>query len=107
MNTNFKKMQKRIMMRVYYIFGIRVVVHPLFTHAVVIGISGFILTRLVHVAAVYHNILNVKIGEFGSYVVHVITQSDLATLLALGLIIFACLSLRWQLREPLRAVRLL
>ena len=98
MNTN--QLKKRIMRRVYYTFGIRIVSHPIFTHSVVIGVTGFLLTRLVHVAAVYHNMLNVKVGEFASYAVRVVMQSDLPTLVALGLIIFACLSLRWQLKAP-------
>jgi len=89
------------MRRVYYTFGVRLATHPVTTHAVVLVLSFFILARLVHVAAVYRNLMQAQVGELGMRLVHMLTEADFATLLALTLIIFTCLSLQWQLRLPM------
>jgi hypothetical protein len=94
------QLQKSIMRRVYYTFGIRIATHPLTTHMVVLGFSVLIFARLVHIAAVYRNMMHIEVGELGSYVLRVFTHADMATLLALGLIIFTCLSLQWKFVIP-------
>ena len=100
MNTDFKKLQRRIMRRVYTTFAIRIATHPLVTHAVVLGTSVVIFAKLVHVAAVYRNLTQVQVGEFGGYILRVFTHADVATLIAFGLIIFTILSLQWKFVLP-------
>ncbi len=88
------------MRRIYYIYGVRLLTHPLVAHVFILGLSMFIFARLVHVAAVYRNMMHVEIGELGGYVFRAFTHADIPTLLALGLIIFTILSLQWKVVMP-------
>jgi len=96
--TNFNTLQKRIMHRVYYTFAIRIATHPIVTHAVVLGLSTVIFAKLVYVAAVYRNIMQVQVGELASYIMYVIVHADIATLLVVALMIATVLSFRWRIK---------
>ncbi|MFT7507648.1 MAG: hypothetical protein ACI92I_000812, partial [Acidimicrobiales bacterium] len=80
--------------RVYYSYAVRMITKPVVTHAVVLVLAVVILARLVHVAAVYRNLVNVQVGELGAYVLRAIIHTDMATLVTLALIIVAMMSLQ-------------
>lgn len=100
MAKTINKLRRDIMRRVYFAFALRLLKHPLTTHGVVLVVAGFILARLVHVAAIYQNILNVRIGDLGNYLYFTLVRADAVTLLVIGVVVFTILSLRWRLHVP-------
>lgn len=94
------QLQKQIMRRVYYTYGIRLATHPLMIHGVVLFVAILLLTRLVHVAAIVQNIANVKVGEMMSYVVGMFFHAEVGVLLLLGVCFFSCISLWGKVPAP-------
>ena len=100
MKKNTNSIQKTIMRRVYYAFTIRIATHQVTKHLVVLSLLGYVLTRLVHVAAIYKYVSSVQVGELGSVLMRIAAHADWPTLLVLGLVIFTALSLRFKLVMP-------
>lgn len=92
-----KNLQKQIMRRVYYAFGIRLATHPVTVHTLVLAIAGYALAVLVHVERVLQNIAATPVADLGSKVVTILLQADTLSLLALGLAMFTALSLPLRL----------
>jgi len=95
--TDFKKMKRRIMRRVYYTFGIRMATHVTTMHLVVMAASVYALGYFVHVAAVFRNVSSVPVGEFVGYVLRTVTHADVMTLLVLSVIVLTAVSLPFSL----------
>jgi hypothetical protein len=106
MSRAINTLHNRIMRRVYYSFGLRALVHPVTLHVAVLALTGYVLTALVHVSAVYKNLLTVQVGELGNYVALTLMRADVATLVVLGVAIMTVLSLQWRLLVPHRTNRM-
>jgi len=91
--TDFNKMKRRIMRRVYYTFGIRIATHVATLHLVVMAASVYALGYFVHVAAVFRNVSSVPVGEFAGYMFSAVTHTDVMTMLVLGVIVLTVVSL--------------
>lgn len=88
------------MRRVYYSFALNVATSPVTLHLLLLAIAGYMLTVLVHVAAVLENLLAVQVGELGSYAVATVLRADVATLIVFGIVVMTALSLQWRLLVP-------
>lgn len=99
--TDQTQLNKTIMRRVYYAFALKIAGHPLTLHAVFLAAAGYMLARLVHVAAVYRNMLEVQVGELGSFIVSTVTHADAATLFVFACAVALGCSFLWHLRMPL------
>lgn len=95
--TNLKK---QIMRRVYYAYTLRLALHPFTTHGVLLAGCFFLMTYFVSFTHVVNNLLNIKVGQLGQYVATALADTELWTLLLLGLIVFIGLSLRYRLSLP-------
>ncbi|MCB9811642.1 hypothetical protein H6783_01900 [Candidatus Nomurabacteria bacterium] len=105
--SKINNLQKNIMRRVYYTFGLRLATHTITLHIVMLLVAGYALAKLVHVAAIFNNVMNLRVGELGRYIVGTLTHTDLLTLVVFGLLVFTGLSLQWRLLVPrARMVRL-
>lgn len=93
-------MKKRIMRRVYYAFGIRIATHTITLHVGTLLVAGFVLTRLVHVAAVFHNMETVQVGDLTHFVAQTLLSADVLTLVVTGVVIFTLLSLPLRIHIP-------
>lgn len=93
------------MLRVYYTFGIRLVTHPLTLHVGLLVGAVYAVGHFVHVAAVMRNMANVPTGELGGFLARAVTNTEGITLLVLGVMIFAVLSLPIQLPQYRRSLR--
>ncbi len=103
--TDFKQMQRRIMMHVYRTFAIRLATHPLTLHVGLLVGAAYAVGYFVHVAAVMRNMANVPVGELGGFLARAVTNTEGITLLVLGVMIFAALSLPIQLPQYRRSLR--
>jgi len=93
------------MRRVYYTFGIRVVTHTTTLHVAVLTAAVYALGYFVHVAAVFHNVARVPVGDVAGYLTHAAMNTEGITLLVLGVVILAALSLPMQLPRIHRTSR--
>lgn len=100
MTKQVNKLSKTIMRRVYYAFAIRLATHSVTKHVVLLALFGYVLARLVHVAAVYRHIVSVEVGDLGVATFKMFLNADLPTLLVVGLVFFTILSLPRQLQIP-------
>ena len=87
------------MRRVYYTWGIHLATHTVTKHVVVLGVLGYALKELVHVAAIYKSAAALETGQLLSWTTSMFLNADWLTLAVLGLAIFTALSLRIRVRS--------
>jgi len=88
------------MRRVYYAFALRVATHPLAVQALVLFVSVYALSRLIHVAAIINNIGSLQVRELGRYIFNTLTHTEFLTLLCFSIVFFTLLSLPLRLTLP-------
>lgn len=88
------------MRRVYYAFALRVATHPLLIHVALLVLSVYALSRLTHVAAIVNNIMSIRVGDLGTYILNTLMQAEFLTLFCTGVVFFTLLSLPFRLSWP-------
>jgi hypothetical protein len=61
-------LEKRIMRRVYYAYGLSIAGHSMFWQGLVLGACVALFGRLTHVASLIDNFLSVPVGSVPTYV---------------------------------------
>lgn len=92
-----KTLKQKIMRRVYYTFVLRFILHPIFFHALLLGLSIFALSRVVSIPNVLLNLMDVKVGEIAQFFIGALLNTQAATILWLIVITLTSLSLLWRL----------
>ena len=85
------------MRRVYFVFAIRLIFHPIFFHALLLGLSIFALSRVVSIPNVLVNLMDVKVGEVAQFFIGALLNTQAATIVWLIIITLTSLSLLWRL----------
>ena len=93
-----KTLHTTIMRRIYYAYALALAFHPLTLHVLALSVAGYLLARLVHVAVIYHSLLEGRVGEVGSYIVTMVRYADGATLAVMTVAMLLGISFLWQLR---------
>lgn len=88
-----KEIKNQIMRRVYYTFALRLATHTTTLHLLVLVAATYALGYFVHVAAVFKNVAAVPVGELGGYLAGAAMHTEGITLVVLGAVILALLSL--------------
>ncbi len=88
------------MRRVYYAFALRMATHPLLIHVALLVLSVFALSRLTHVSAIVNNIMSVKVGDLGAYLLSTFMHAEFLTLFCTGVVFFTLLSLPFRVSLP-------
>ena len=96
MEHEVNTIKKSVMRRVYYIFTLRAVKHPLFSHGVVMGASFFLLSQAVSIPNIWVNMLEVKVGDLAQFWIGAFLNTGALTLVLLTLLLVAALSLPWR-----------
>jgi len=96
---NINTLQRKIMLRVYYVYGLRLLLAPLTLHLAVLVAAVYAVGHFVHVAAVLRNLSGVPVGEIAPWLMRTLTHTEGITLLVLGAAILALLSLPIQLPQ--------
>jgi hypothetical protein len=98
-------LQRRIMRRVWYSYGLSILVSKATVRGFALGFSAVLFVKLVSVPSVLANLLSVKVGAVPEYVWQIFMQSiqggEILQLIALGVVIFSLLSFRINLRPTL------
>lgn len=92
------RLTKNIMRRVYYAYALRLAGHPVTLHGAGIIALLVTLTYFVSVVDVMRNIMSVEVGKVGEYFIGSLLNTEIWTLVILGALILAVLSLRIHLR---------
>jgi uncharacterized membrane protein YecN with MAPEG domain len=88
------------MRRIYYACALRLATQPLFLHTLFLVGSVYILSRLIHVAAIVNNLRVVRVRDLDNYLFNTLMQAEFWTLLCTGLVLFAALSFPLRLSAP-------
>lgn len=86
------------MRRVYYIFILRRMRHPVVIHSLVMLTCLAALSRVVSIPDVFSNMLEVKVGELAIFWVGAFSNTGVVTLVLVAAIITALLSLPLRLK---------
>ena len=102
-------LQRRIMRRVWYSYGLSVLVNRATVRGFALGFSAVLFVKLVSVPSVLFNILAVEVGAVPEYVWQAVLQSiksgEILQLIMLGVVIFSVLAFRINLRPNLEEGR--
>ena len=92
-----KTLQQKIMRRVYYAFALRLALHPIFFHALLLGLSIFALSRVVSIPNILVNLMDVKVGELAQFFVGAFLYTETITIVWLTIILLTFSSLLWRM----------
>ncbi len=92
-----KALKQKIMRRVYYIFALRLILHPIFFHALLLGLSIFALSRVVSIPNVLVNLMDIKVGEVAEFFIGAFLYTEAITIVWLIIITLTSVSLLWRL----------
>lgn len=84
------------MRRVYYAFLLRRLKHPVVSHSVVLLLSIFMFTRVVSVPDVWRNMMEIKVGEFFSFIIRALINTDSLTWFLMALMLVTIISMLWK-----------
>ncbi len=106
MTQQINQLQSKIMRRVYYSFGVRVLTSRVFLQAVLLAVGLYGVKVMVHVASVINNLKTVELGNLDNFMFNALTNTDVYTLLSIGIVVFALLSFNFTGFRPLKMQRL-
>ena len=95
-----KKLRRAIMRRVWYAYGLSIMLRPAAAQGFLFGASVIGFWKLVSVTSIIHNVLQVKLGELPLYVVQALWQAHVLALVAFGIMVFTVLSLGIRVTLP-------
>lgn len=105
MNTNITRMRRAIMRRVYMIYAGRVLAHPITINLALFVVALSVFRELVFVKRVLETLANMPLKELPHFFTDALWRGEVLTLLALGVMVFAALSINIQLSQLLRPRR--
>jgi len=96
-------LQKTIMRRVYYSYGLSIVTHTIFWQGMFLSVAALSLAKWLHVASIAHNFLSVPVGSTPQFVwgafVNAVTHGELLTALTLVLAASVAVSAGYHLAQ--------
>lgn len=97
--------QRAVMRRVYYSYGLSIVSHPMFWRGFFLGAAALLLARWLHVASIVNNFLSVPVGNVPQYVLGsvwgALTSGELLTVVTLVLAAGVALSAAYHIAQSL------
>lgn len=97
------------MRRVWYSYGLSVLVSKATVRGFVLGFSAVLFVKLVSVPSIFSNLLAVEVGALPTYVWQAVIKSiasgEILQLIMLGIVIFSLLSFRINIRTALAEER--
>jgi type II secretory pathway component PulF len=101
---NKKALQRNIMRRVYYTYGIRFATDPILVHGFVMLALLILLTYFVSIGNVIENMKGVEVSALGRFFFNAVSNTEAWTLLIVGGLAMAAFSLRFNLVSFRRAI---
>jgi hypothetical protein len=98
MNT----LQRKIMRQIYYVYALRTVFQPVVVHGFLMLSLMILLTYFVSIGNVITNMMNIKVGNLGTFFYNAVSNTEAWTLIILGILIFSVFSLRFAIAPARR-----
>lgn len=95
----YKQIRRNVMRRVYTLYVARIVSHPLMLYVGLFGSALALFAQNVHVAKVIENFSSNSVAGAPQFILHAIMRGEVLTLVAIGLMVFAALSIQVQVRH--------
>lgn len=93
-------LRRAIMRRIWYAYGISVLLCPAALQGFMFGASMIGFWKLVSVTSIISNVLSVRVGELPHYVVQALVQAHVLALITFGIMVFTALSFGIQVTLP-------
>ncbi len=97
MTTNMNTLRKKIMRGIYYAYAIRLATMPGVWQGFLMLGAMIALTHFVSIGNVIHNLTQIELSHFGTFVYNAVRTTEVWTLLLVGIFVFSMLSLRISL----------
>ena len=94
------RLSRAIMRRVWYAYGISVLVSRAALQGFLFGASMIGFWKLVSVTSIINNVLSVRLGELPNYVVQALVQAHVLALITFGIMLFTALSFGIRVTLP-------
>ncbi len=86
------------MRRVYYIYTLRLLKHPLTINSAIVAMGLLVLSRTVSLPDVWSNMLGVRVGDLAHFWINAFATTEAMTIVLVAVMVLALLSLPWRLR---------
>lgn len=86
------QVRRAIMRRVYYAYGLSIVLNPAIIRGFLFGASIIAFWQLVSISSIITNALNVRVGQLPTYIWQSLAHAEIFALCAFGIIVFTILS---------------
>ena len=97
-NDTYKRIRRNVMRRVYTVYAARIVGSELLLYGAVFLTALAVFAKMVHVAKVFENLSSQTLGNMPAFALHAVMRGEVVTLAAIGVMVFAALSIQWRLR---------
>ena len=95
-----QKLRRAIMRRVWYAYGLSVVLSRAALQGFLFGASMIGFWKLVSVMSIINNFLSVRVGELPGYITQALMQAHALALIAFGIMVFTALSVGIRITLP-------
>lgn len=89
------------MRKVYYIFALRVLRHPITLHIALFVLAMQVFAQMVHVKRIIDTLLHMPVGSTPKYILGAFMHGEMLTLIAIGAMVFVALSFPVQIKRAL------
>ena len=99
---NSRRLRRSIMRRVWYVYGLSLLLRPALVVGLVLGGSAIAFWRLVSITSIVHNTLSVQVGYLPRYIFDALIQADVLALVAFSGLVFGLVMIIVKLLSGLR-----
>ena len=94
------KLRRAIMRRVWYAYGLSIMLRPAAIQGFLFGASMIGFWKLVSVMSIINNFLSIQVGELPRYILQALVQAHVLALIAFGVMVFTVLSVGIKVTLP-------
>jgi|GEM_PF-973498 len=95
-----QKLRRAIMRRVWYAYGLSVVLSRAALQGFLFGASMIGFWKFASVMSIINNVLAIRVGELPAHIVQSIMQGHVLVLLSFGIMVFSALSFGIHIKLP-------
>jgi uncharacterized membrane protein YecN with MAPEG domain len=92
MHTSPAALRRRIMRRVWYAYGMSIVMSKAFVQGFLFGASAIAFWKLVSIMSIIRNFMSVPMGSIPGHILNSFMQAEIVVIFCFGILLFTGLS---------------
>jgi len=98
-NDTYKRIRRTVMRRVYTAYAANIVSSRIMLYGALFATALAVFAEMVHIAKVFDNMSTLSAAQVPTFALNAVMRGEVVTLTAIGVMVFAALSVQWQLRD--------